>query len=242
MGRILIECHDIQMRRGLLSNLLLDDHTLTQAKDVAEIGNRISAEEFDCAFLEAELSDNAWEQIVASLPPDSVTSIIVLAPPSSFEAVVNKLGSTVFQVLGEPFLNAKIRTAAQRGCERSLLIRDNARLRAIVARIEEQVRALPSTLVDHGTDKAGFGPEFLKTGAPGGDGKPWSLSHAAAGAESFDLSGVLDRIEKELIEKVLSQAGGLQAEAARRMGLSRSALAYKLQKYGIRLSNPQSPA
>jgi DNA-binding protein Fis len=65
---------------------------------------------------------------------------------------------------------------------------------------------------------------------------------AGSGAESFDLSGVLDQIEKELIEKVLFQAGGLQAEAARRMGLSRSALAYKLQKYGIRLSPPQSPA
>jgi transcriptional regulator with GAF, ATPase, and Fis domain len=36
--------------------------------------------------------------------------------------------------------------------------------------------------------------------------------------------------------RTLSSTNGAQAEAARRMGLSRSALAYKLNKYGIRAS------
>jgi two-component system, NtrC family, response regulator HydG len=51
---------------------------------------------------------------------------------------------------------------------------------------------------------------------------------------SFDLSAFLDQTEKELIVKTLTTTGGAQAEAARRLGLSRSALAYKLTKYGIR--------
>jgi DNA-binding NtrC family response regulator len=51
---------------------------------------------------------------------------------------------------------------------------------------------------------------------------------------SFDLTNVLERTEKELIIKTLTSTKGAQAEAARRMGLSRSALAYKLSKYGIR--------
>jgi DNA-binding NtrC family response regulator len=34
--------------------------------------------------------------------------------------------------------------------------------------------------------------------------------------------------------RTLASTGGAQAEAARRLGLSRSALAYKLTKYGIR--------
>jgi transcriptional regulator with GAF, ATPase, and Fis domain len=51
---------------------------------------------------------------------------------------------------------------------------------------------------------------------------------------SFDLSAFLDQTEKELIVKTLATTGGAQAEAARRLGLSRSALAYKLTKYGIR--------
>jgi len=53
-------------------------------------------------------------------------------------------------------------------------------------------------------------------------------------ADSFDLTGVLEAAEKELILRTLTSTRGAQAEAARRMGLSRSALAYKLTKYGIR--------
>ena len=53
-------------------------------------------------------------------------------------------------------------------------------------------------------------------------------------SEPFDLTAVLEKAEKELILRTLTSTGGAQAEAARRMGLSRSALAYKLTKYGIR--------
>ncbi|HUC29730.1 MAG TPA: sigma-54 dependent transcriptional regulator [Candidatus Acidoferrum sp.] len=53
-------------------------------------------------------------------------------------------------------------------------------------------------------------------------------------ADSFDLTGVLEHAERELIVRTLNSTRGAQAEAARRMGLSRSALAYKLTKYGIR--------
>ena len=53
-------------------------------------------------------------------------------------------------------------------------------------------------------------------------------------ADAFDLTGVLEGAEKELILRTLHSTHGAQAEAARRMGLSRSALAYKLTKYGIR--------
>jgi DNA-binding NtrC family response regulator len=55
-----------------------------------------------------------------------------------------------------------------------------------------------------------------------------------ANYDSFDLTALLERTEKELLVRTLSATAGAQAEAARRMGLSRSALAYKLNKYGIR--------
>jgi transcriptional regulator with GAF, ATPase, and Fis domain len=55
-------------------------------------------------------------------------------------------------------------------------------------------------------------------------------------AEPFDLTGFLEKTEKDLILRTLGSTNGAQAEAARRMGLSRSALAYKLNKYGIRAS------
>lgn len=56
-------------------------------------------------------------------------------------------------------------------------------------------------------------------------------------AASFDLTAVLENAEKQLIVRTLSSTHGAQAEAARRMGLSRSALAYKLTKYGIRVAD-----
>ena len=66
-------------------------------------------------------------------------------------------------------------------------------------------------------------------------------SHADAFAiplsESFDLTAFLEHAEKELILRTLNATHGAQSEAARRMGLSRSALAYKLNKYGIRVAD-----
>jgi DNA-binding NtrC family response regulator len=55
--------------------------------------------------------------------------------------------------------------------------------------------------------------------------------------DSFDLMRVLEDAERELIVRTLDSTHGAQAEAARRMGLSRSALAYKLTKYGIRMTD-----
>ena len=88
----------------------------------------------------------------------------------------------------------------------------------------------------------GSGPEIGVQDLP----LPQSEATAAGGnggavsiplAHSFDLTGVLEGAEKTLIQHTLNSTHGAQAEAARRMGLSRSALAYKLTKYGIRPSD-----
>jgi len=49
--------------------------------------------------------------------------------------------------------------------------------------------------------------------------------------ESVDLRTLVSSIEKKLIERALRSTDGAQAEAARRLGLSRSDLSYKLGKY-----------
>ncbi len=54
--------------------------------------------------------------------------------------------------------------------------------------------------------------------------------------EHIELRSLLAEIEKILIERALKAADGAQAEAARRLGLSRSDLAYKLTKYNIRVA------
>jgi two-component system, NtrC family, response regulator HydG len=77
-------------------------------------------------------------------------------------------------------------------------------------------------------------PPELAMAATAGDDHAQPLSVLQFPAEPFDLTGFLEKAEKDLILRTLGSTNGAQAEAARRMGLSRSALAYKLTKYGIR--------
>jgi hypothetical protein len=56
--------------------------------------------------------------------------------------------------------------------------------------------------------------------------------------ESVNLREILEQIEMTLITRALQSADGVQAEAARRLGLSRSDLNYKLTKYGIKAESP----
>lgn len=51
--------------------------------------------------------------------------------------------------------------------------------------------------------------------------------------ETIELSKVLEKIEKELIQNALIKAAGVQAEAARKLGISRSDIAYKIKKYSL---------
>jgi DNA-binding NtrC family response regulator len=72
---------------------------------------------------------------------------------------------------------------------------------------------------------------------------PLPESEGSAGAKSTSLSDVLPEVndlrnflaeaEKALILRTLKSTNGAQAEAARRLGISRSDLGYKIAKYGI---------
>jgi DNA-binding NtrC family response regulator len=53
---------------------------------------------------------------------------------------------------------------------------------------------------------------------------------------NIDLRKLLDSIERKLIERALETTNGAQAEAARRLGLSRSDLSYKLRKHELRVA------
>ncbi len=51
--------------------------------------------------------------------------------------------------------------------------------------------------------------------------------------QHLDLKDALTRLERNLIERALDSAGGVQAEAARQLSLSRSDLGYKVSKYAL---------
>ncbi len=51
--------------------------------------------------------------------------------------------------------------------------------------------------------------------------------------ERIDMPKTLEGFEKSLIQRALLVANGVQAEAARKLGISRSDVAYKMRKYGL---------
>jgi len=73
-----------------------------------------------------------------------------------------------------------------------------------------------------------------QTAATGDNGNSMNLGWIEALPPSFDLRTFLSTVEKTLIERTLQSTRGAQAEAARRLGLSRSDLSYKLLKYELR--------
>ena len=76
---------------------------------------------------------------------------------------------------------------------------------------------------------------FSESRQPAG-AKPTSLSDLLPKVD--DLRSFLAEAEKALIVRTLKSTNGAQAEAARRLGISRSDLGYKIAKYGISGANP----
>ena len=64
-------------------------------------------------------------------------------------------------------------------------------------------------------------------------GGAWAGGASAPSLEPGGLEATLDRVESELIVQALKAALGVQAQAAQRLGLSRSALQYKVRKHGL---------
>jgi two-component system response regulator HydG len=73
--------------------------------------------------------------------------------------------------------------------------------------------------------------------SPGAAGRVDTVARVVAPTEPVNLREYLADVEKQLLVRAMNATGGAQAEAARRLGLSRSDLAYKLNKYGIRNSS-----
>ena len=76
-------------------------------------------------------------------------------------------------------------------------------------------------------------PSRDRSAAPGGPADSQSVSLADVLPEVDDLRNFLAEAEKALILRTLKSTHGAQAEAARRLGISRSDLGYKIAKYGI---------
>jgi DNA-binding NtrC family response regulator len=60
------------------------------------------------------------------------------------------------------------------------------------------------------------------------------LPKARAAASEDAATTRLDEAEQQLIRRVLEECGGNVSEAARRLGVSRELLRYRMRKHGLR--------
>ena len=74
-------------------------------------------------------------------------------------------------------------------------------------------------------------PEVLQHETEAGSGLP--LFNGGLLPEEFHLRNVLASWERRIIEQTLTKTNGSKTEAARRLGLSKSDLSYKLSKYSL---------
>jgi two-component system response regulator HydG len=74
-------------------------------------------------------------------------------------------------------------------------------------------------------------PEVLQDETDAESGSP--VFNGASLPEEFHLRSTLASWERRIIEQTLTKTNGSKTEAARRLGLSKSDLSYKLSKYGL---------
>ena len=89
--------------------------------------------------------------------------------------------------------------------------------------------------IDARAVRAALGPRARGGAGAAASGDAQSVRDEWVGRlpERIDLRETLDALERELLERALRESGGVQAEAGRRLGLTRSDVAYRLRKFGF---------
>lgn len=216
MARILIVDGDPGTNRILAEALRQDKHEVQETLTMGDAQRCLASNTYDAVVAGEMMLYGDGRAVVAAVHDADPTLSLILVTARS-ESATESMGHEVFDFLAIPLQREAIRAATWRACERTCLLRENEQLRAAVLRLQ-----------DRGEAQGESRPLTLPNGS--------ALAQLVAGlaGERFDLTAILEQTEKELILRTLTTTGGAQAEAARRMGLSRSALAYKLNKYGIR--------
>jgi DNA-binding NtrC family response regulator len=242
MPRILIVADSADTRKTLRSILGEDQHQIAEVPDVMAVTHHMASHSYDAIFAETEMPDGTgMDVLAAALGADPAVAVVLLSTSSVPASRLETMRRGAFDFVTTPFQAEDIRSVARRACEHTILMRENLSLKEIFSRIEQLLssREKGSSSVYRGTDVSPRPParneDSVRVAAH--LGAPNHGTDVSTASRAFDLSAVLEQTEKDLIVKTLSDVSWAQAEAARRMGLSRSALAYKLHKYRIRIQS-----
>lgn len=158
---------------------------------------------------------NLLDLFAAVREADPNVAIVVLTTADTRDLALESLRKGAFDLLVTSFPAELARITVRRACGQTALLRENNALKADVDRLKGSSHAVAHHTGNGNHDSLDIG--WIETLPP-----------------SFDLRRLLATLEKSMIERMLQSTRGAQAEAARRLGLSRSDLSYKLLKYELR--------
>ena len=61
----------------------------------------------------------------------------------------------------------------------------------------------------------------------------WLFAYGRLETEAATPAGTLEEVERTMLEEALRESNGNQSEAARRLGVSRDTLRYRVKKFGL---------
>jgi len=195
---------DEPQRPVLASVLENSQHVVMHAAGIEEAGRTIGANQFDAILAQEKLQDGTAADVLALSRATDACVGVILL---SATGTCERATASLQQGFSD-FLSTPVAPEV---------------LRTVLQRACER-----STLL---RENSRLREELGKRGGPG---DPLSLGWIDALPPSLDMRSFLAAVEKSLIERTLQATRGAQAEAARRLGLSRSDLSYKLLKYELR--------
>ena len=225
MTRVLIVNGDEAVRRRLAEFLDESRYEVLAASSATEAACCLDSGGVDVVLAAARLPEG---DAVAAFAParheNPALSIVVIAGAldAPFYSDAPPAG---FDLLTKPLHPESVRRAIDRAAERGRLERENESLR-------DELRELRA---DGGN---GNGDADVTRSSSGGNGNGGGNGHAfrrwiLSLPESFDLRSLQADVEREIVKRALAASAGVAAQAARKLGLSRSDLAYKLRRLGI---------
>ena len=233
MTHVLIVSGDDAARRVLIDSLSLPRYEVQESASAAEALRRLESGPIDVVVTAARLPEgDAVAALASARDANPALSVVVVASGAPSGSPVPPVG---VDLLTKPLRPEAVRAAVDRAAEQGRLRRENQSLKA-------QIRALQS---DAAGGNGGGGGDASRPVSPNGNGNGGGNGHAlrewiASLPESIDLRSLQADVEREIVQRALAASEGIAAQAARKLGLSRSDLAYKLRRLGIVRERPRS--
>jgi len=210
MGTLLIVHNGKQFKEQF------DEHLTEAAHDLEGVRAAMARRRFDAVWVDGGGGGPQLGEMLAALSAlDPCVSVVVGGAGWSPEL---RSAAEACEVLVQPGELEVVQFAVRRAMRQTAMMREN---HAFKAKLE--------TVRDEGWEGSAAGQDETQ-GPHVGTDLGWVDSLTAR----LDLRELLGLVEKTVIQKTLAATQGAQAEAARRLGLSRSDLSYKLAKYELR--------